>query len=338
LLREIFDGALTRRPNHIICLSAYKEALAELGEEAQKRLVHCVEYDEFNDHWAERLSEKAIYVKKRIDSIAVLPSSFGCDIGIVTSYPIAELSGVLEFCPDSCSEFNSIDEVHYYRSKWQAVDRELSVVVCAAPSMGMTAACVTASKLISRWRPRYLAMSGIAAGTSTDVTYGDVIVAESCYDYGSGKIIELPDGERKFVASPQQIPISPRLRALLQRWEANQSGMLELGAKWQRDRKFVPRMKLGVLATGAAVVQSKGLVTEILATSRKVAGLEMEGYGIFQAATLSSLPKPEVIVAKAVCDFADIKKDDDYHRMAAFTSAGFLHNFFTQERDLDFDS
>src|SRR5271170_7702446 len=41
--------------------------------------------------------------------------------------------------------------------------KELRVVACAAPQMGMTAACATAGKVIERWRPRIIVMCGICA-------------------------------------------------------------------------------------------------------------------------------------------------------------------------------
>jgi nucleoside phosphorylase/CheY-like chemotaxis protein len=336
ILREIFDGCDVKIPNHIICLSEFSDALLQLNDEAQRRLIHCVAYDELDDKWAVSLTEKATYAKKRMDLIATNPDAFDYDVGIVTSYPAVELSAVLDLCNGFIPEFHPLDELHYHTAKWDRREKKLRVVACAAPSMGMTSACVTATKLIQRFRPRYLVMSGIAAGTSKDVTFGDVIVAESCYDYGSGKILEDEDGKRTFVASPQQIPISAKLKALLQNWEANQRQMAEIGKEWSFDGSFKPKMKLGILASGAAVVQSEAIVQEVLSTSRKVAGLEMEAYGVFQAATLSSLPKPEVLVAKSVCDFADRKKGDDHQKLAAFTSARFIYKFFTQEENLSF--
>lgn len=337
LLSEIFEGNSMRSPNHIICLSAYGEAIKRLGDASRTRLVHCVEYDETNGNWASSLAEKAIYAEKRVKSTSSLPRDFESDVGIVTSSPHVELAAVLEWGQQLGGEFHKIDELHYYRAEWPGKKRNLNVVACCAPSMGMTAACATASKLINRFRPRYLVMTGIAAGTSSSVNLGDVIVADSCYDYGSGKILDLEDGTRKFIPSPRQIPISANLMALLQPWVARQTGMRELGVTWAKDGKYVPKVELGIMATGAAVVQSATLVKELLASSRKVTGLEMEAYGVFHAAELSSLPKPEVLVAKSVCDFADHKKGDGSQALAAFTSSGFIYNFFTGESDLSLD-
>ena len=42
------------------------------------------------------------------------------------------------------------------------------------------------------------------------------------------------------------------------------------------------------------------------------------------AATHAMNPKPHVIIAKSVCDFADEKKDDMYQQFAAYTSCGLI--------------
>jgi nucleoside phosphorylase len=89
------------------------------------------------------------------------------------------------------------------------------------------------------------------------------------------------------------------------------------------------------LVSGAAVVQSKSLVEQtILKTSRKTVGLEMEAYGVFHAAVLASEPRPKVLIAKSVSDFADINKSDDWQQLAAFTSARFVHSFLTKCKEL----
>jgi nucleoside phosphorylase/CheY-like chemotaxis protein len=334
LLTEIFEGINLKSPNHIICISAHKEAIEKLGDATRTHLVHCIEYLESDTGWACSLASKAVYALKRVRSTNTFPQDFDIDIGIITSYPSVELAAILELGKQLGGEFHKLDELHYYRAEWSGKYQNLNVVACCAPSMGMTAACVTASKLINRFRPKYLVMTGIAAATSKNLALGDVIVADTCFDYGSGKILDLDDGSRKFIPSPKQLTISARLMALLQPWAASQIGMIELGRSWSKDGKFVPKLEIGIMTTGAAVVQSETLVADLLASSRKVIGLEMEAYGVFQAAKLSSLPKPEVLVAKSVCDFADREKGDDAHSLAAFTSAGFVYNFFTSEPDI----
>jgi nucleoside phosphorylase len=81
------------------------------------------------------------------------------------------------------------------------------------------------------------------------------------------------------------------------------------------------------VASGAAVLQNKETVKQIVSHNRKVIGVEMETYGVFMAARLCSDPKPVAMSMKSVCDFADKDKGDDYQRYAAYTSTRFLHEF-----------
>jgi nucleoside phosphorylase len=154
------------------------------------------------------------------------------------------------------------------------------------------------------------------------------------FDYGSGKIEETPDNKRTFIPSPNQLRIDPELHAILQRWEREQTRMDIIRNSYYREQTKTPRLSLGILASGAAVVQSQDLVNEILKNSRKVVGLEMEAYGIFQAAHLASQPRPRVLVAKSVSDFANSEKSDEWQQYAAFTSARFVYEFFTNASEL----
>ncbi|MEY2563264.1 MAG: hypothetical protein QOH88_1457 [Verrucomicrobiota bacterium] len=335
VLAEIVRGELCR-PSHIICLTAYEEAADSVQEEADKTLVHVVFYEESNNRWRETLAAKAQYVERRLKQAATLPTDYQVDLVIVTSSPLVELREVKRLPGPFICEHNQLDALDYYSASWATIDsRELSVVACAAPRMGMTAACVTACKAIDRWRPRFLAMTGLAAATASGMNFGDVLVADVAWDYGSGKILDVDGKDRVFVPSPHPLTIDPNLYAILQRWEQEQMRMGELRKAWGHDEpSSVPRLVLGVLATGAAVVQSQKVVDEILSSSRKVIGLDMEGYAIFQSALLARKPRPKVIVAKAISDFADNRKADTWQRYAAFTSARFIYEFFTNAPEL----
>jgi nucleoside phosphorylase len=334
VLLEIMEGQGCRKPSHIICATAFEEMANSFQTEAARKLVHVVTYDEVSSAWRGPFVEKARIIESRLRDANKYPSRYGVDLAIVTSSPHVELQEVLRL-PGFTGEFHQTDVLHYFSADWESASgRTLRVIACAAPTMGMTAACVTACKVIERWRPQFLTMTGIAAGTKSDQHFGDVLVAEAAYDYGSGKIAETDAGERVFMPSPNQIRIDPELHAILQKWEREQSRMADVQKNWYSKGNTVPQLILGILATGAAVVQDRGIVDDILRASRKVVGLDMEAYAIFQACSLTSHPRPRVLVAKAVSDFADKRKDDSAQQYAAFTSAHFIHQFFTNVTEL----
>ena len=81
----------------------------------------------------------------------------------------------------------------------------------------------------------------------------------------------------------------------------------------------------GPLASGTAVVANKTVLQKQVMTSfQNTEGVEMEGYGVAYAASHSLEPRPNVIIAKSVCDFADERKDDSYQKFAAYTSCEFV--------------
>ncbi len=282
LLEEIVAGDTVFKPTHVVCLTEYPDLGAVIASELERSLLHVITFDEKTGVWRDVLKCKVSYIAERMKSVGRAPESYIADVGIVTSSPAIELEEVLHTTGAFKGEFNREDALHYYLDDWvSSFGRPLKVVACAAPQMGMTAAAITSMKLIERWRPRFLVMSGIAASTKKELNFGDVLVGEMVFDYGSGKIVDTAAGRRVFVADPRLLSIDVQLKALLQKCEREQPFVGEFMQAWRgRTLGWLPRINLGVIASGAAVIQSNKLVKEILKTSRKVVGLDMEAYGV----------------------------------------------------------
>lgn len=77
-------------------------------------------------------------------------------------------------------------------------------------------------------------------------------------------------------------------------------------------------------ACGSYVVADKTFMNYLVASHRKLKGLEMEGYGLYLAAHMLGR---KALLIKSVSDFADSKKGDDYHKMCSYISAWFLFEF-----------
>jgi nucleoside phosphorylase len=69
------------------------------------------------------------------------------------------------------------------------------------------------------------------------------------------------------------------------------------------------------------VVADENKVREIEAQQRKLVGIDMEAYSVFEAANDVAAPRPTAFCVKGVSDFADHKKSDDFQRYAAYTAA-----------------
>jgi nucleoside phosphorylase len=205
-------------------------------------------------------------------------------------------------------------------------------VVAAAPNqMGLSASAVLATKMILRFRPRLVAMVGIAAGVKQhEQGYGDILAAEHTFDYGAGKQSD-GTGPLAFLPDPKPIELGPRILGRLKDWAARRTGLDDIYGRWPATKpSTVLKLHVGPLASGAAVLGSRGPVEQVLTHWRKVVGVEMEAYGVHRAARDASHPAPDFLCLKSICDFAE-GKNDHWQDYAAYTAAGLFHQFVAAE-------
>jgi nucleoside phosphorylase len=81
----------------------------------------------------------------------------------------------------------------------------------------VTAASVLSMKMINRFRPRYIVMVGIVAGIKGKGNYGDILVIDHSWDYGSGKIIYDEESKKTiFLSDPRPIMLTPEIRVIFE--------------------------------------------------------------------------------------------------------------------------
>lgn len=242
------------------------------------------------------------------------------------------------------TEFQAVTYFHDWRAKtfygddhiynvatFERDGVERSLVHAKINEMGMTAAAATAMKVIYTFRPRYLIMVGIAAGVAKDDVedqrYGDVILPDVVWNYSAGKFTSPEKASIQFGGlgflprtTTESIPeeIMPYLRQAV-------------------DSEENPcHVFIGPMACGSTVVANRELLEKQVYTQyQHTAGLDMESYAVVYAANHATAPKPIPIIAKSVCDFADLSKSDDYQRYAAYSSCEFAK--FLYENFLPFD-
>jgi nucleoside phosphorylase len=224
---------------------------------------------------------------------------------------------------------------HVYRESFlqTAAGKKLRVVATASTSMGLTAAAIATTQLVLQFRPKIVAMIGIAAGTrSGGKQFGDVLVADPSVDYNSGKVVD-SKGIREFQPDPYPIGLNPRLRTVLKRYAGNDEAFEKIRARWTGK---VPggknRLHVGPLGAADQVIDDPNRVLEITKNWRKLVGVEMETYAVYRACHESPEPQPRMISFKSVCDFA-AEKTDSWQAYAAFTAAEYAVEFFKSEWD-----
>lgn len=91
-----------------------------------------------------------------------------------------------------------------------------------------------------------------------------------------------------------------------------------------------PEIEVGVIASGDKVIADAAERDAIASANRKIMAIEMEGYGVISAAW-QSFDHVRCLVIRALCDYADSGKHDQWHNYAAATAAGFTKYFLLDE-------
>lgn len=234
------------------------------------------------------------------------------------SVTTTEFRAVMHFHDWRAKTFPNDDQI-YDVATFQRDGREHTLVHAKIGEMGMTAAAATAMKVIYTFRPRYLIMVGIAAGVARseleEQMYGDVIVADSVWNYSAGKFVS-PDQAEIVYGSIGFLP-----RSTTEKIPEEIMPYLRRAAKSEENPCHV---YIGPMACGSTVVASRELLEKQVYTQyHHTAGLDMESYAVVYAANHAAEPRPIPIVIKSVCDFADSEKSDDYQRFAAYSSCEF---------------
>ncbi len=234
LLEEVLERDLYFKPREVVGLTAFTEVLESAGRRFAEDLWLVIQYDPTEDTWAQQLQRKVKYLLlvKRADPLPV-HESYMC---IVTALASPELEAVLNIDWNWQELEFSNDPTVYHRGTVLKNQSPQSIVAASASRMGMTAAAILSMKMINHFRPRYLAIVGILAGVGGRSSLGDIIAADPCWDWGSGKY-QVKGRLRQFAAAPYQVNMNSFLRSKLSLLTSNQSEFDEIrrGLAWPKD-------------------------------------------------------------------------------------------------------
>lgn len=322
LLREIHTRGCYKKPICIVGLTEYTESLCEIEEIFKDRLWSLVHYDQSTAKWSGRLGRKIEYLlEMRKDEEQNL--QYGVSLGIITALSVPEFEALF-----SLNEWESVekprDPTHYWTTTFVSPEKSIEVVAAHASQMGMPATAVAAMKMINEFRPKYLAMLGISAGVPGDVCIGDLVVADPCWDWGSGKRKHTHDGAR-FEPDPMPERLHPRMRTLFSDVQRDSGLLLSVWSEYTESKpEHPPKLHVGPCVSGSCVLADQQTRESIQEHSRKLVGIDMEAYGLMYAAAHAPDPSPKAFSMKAVCDFADSKKSDGFQRYGSRLSAAVM--------------
>jgi nucleoside phosphorylase len=210
----------------------------------------------------------------------------------------------------------SVHDRFAYRCRLETETGPLAIAIVDLGGMGGVAAAATTTAAIGEYDPEFVILAGIAAGVAApERALGDVLVAEQVVYYELAKITPGETKRRYQVLRPAHRLLRLARSIREQDW---------IGEITQpRPEPGQPRVHFGVVAAGEKVVADDALVAELQSDWSRLAGVEMESYGVAYA-DYASGRVPGFFLAKGISDWADPSKNDDWQPYAADASAAFV--------------
>jgi nucleoside phosphorylase/CheY-like chemotaxis protein len=319
LLEDLDEPGIYHRPALILGLTAYPSAYIEAQPKFSERLWTVLQD---GSNFFEPLKRSVQYLQDR--SKSTKPYDF--DLCVITALRTPELEAVYRL-PWNWDSIEPLDDSTFVRmGHFNSCGQDFRVVTARASRMGMVATGLLSCKLITRYRPRFIAMVGICAGVVGKANIGDVILANPTWDWQSGKRVRDRENSQ-FSIAPHQLGVPEFVKARFEELAADSVVWKEIRDKWEGPRLNPIRLIVGPVASGSAVLADGKVVEEIKRQHRNLVGIEMEAYGLYAAAASSTLPRPTAFALKSVCDYANPDKSDDHQGYAAYTSAETLRVF-----------
>jgi nucleoside phosphorylase/CheY-like chemotaxis protein len=327
LLDEISERDFYKTPNHVIGITAHTDLFSDAASRFSQHLLTVLQFNPEADDWVLPLQARVRHIIAAKEDLDANFEDYQSFLAVVCAIETPELNSVLNLGWSWRQIHVPHDESIYYRGEFEREGTNCIVHAAAAARIGMPAAAALTMKMISTFRPRYLAMTGITAGIPGKTNFGDIIVADPVWDWGSGKWVT-KDGKLEFLQSPHHLSPTPAIRYKFRQMSNEAAALADIKKGWLGEKpKNELSLLTGPVASGASVLADGATSERIKTQHRELLGIEMENYAVFAAAEESKAPRPEVFSMKSVVDFGDGQKNDTYQNYGAYTSAQALKHF-----------
>lgn len=329
LVEEATWSADYFHPAFVIVVSSLESVGAQREDEGKEGVFYWVHRSDASEEWRDRLLAKLKYVSSvRSRSI---PENHEFDVAVLCALEEDELDAVRSlnwsWQEDDVltSQLGSRVFVGTFSVMSDGGSREASVLCTAAPQMGMPAMAVLTSKVISRCRPRFVFMAGVAGAVRKEAggpNFGDPLIADMSWDFGSGKL-SLVRGKQVLAPDLRPISVPELMRPIMSKIRQDRELLARIRDEWKGVRPSGDLVvHIGPVGSGSAVLAAAEIVKQVVKQHRKMVGFEMETYGLYYACMNQTAPRPiGFLSVKSVMDFGHEEKDDMYKQYAAYTSA-----------------
>lgn len=337
-LRLIEQNSKTKLPLQVIGLTEYEEEYYSNKEDFNKFLFQLVLWKQGDTAWRDDLLRAVGFVSR--SKAAMLDT-----IQERNKYDILVLCALREefrelqnaFGADSWKrvKVSEKDIVAYETYIESAYIKTYRVLAYCIDKPGVAATATMASYLINSCSPKCVFMTGITGGIKRDgLKLGDVVIAESILDYTTGKIQEYQN-EIKLLREIHQIPASSMLLSQISDYLSNVNTEAVMNTNIRKNHlqhgEENYRIHKAPTICGPFVMASESVVDQLKQDDRKLAAIDMEGFGLMTVSHFLQIP---VLWIKGISDMAGSNKDDNYHTTASFASAALLHGFIKEGLDV----
>ena len=255
-----------------------------------------------NGGWIEALRQKLSRASQKIK----------CDFLIFCALPSERLA----YNSAPCS-LGSVKNIFGMNCQEIQIDQYNGFIIVPR-GMGLVNMAIVATKAIEFFQPKIVSMSGICAGVQGESNFLDIIVGKVCWEYQTGKW-----KEGSFKQEPYQAELTRYLQVDLEQSTENRELLNNIRHDLYSSALRDMSIKVAPISSGSAVIADDEIMEKIGTQHRKMAGLEMEMYSLYEAAA-QSLCSPKVFGAKAVVDMGGNDKNDDYQEVGCIVSARYV--------------
>lgn len=327
LLNEVFSTDTLNAPGDVIGITKDAAALESIASDMSSNLMAVIEEDA-GGLWRKRLSDRISYLQRATGSrLRAMNQHYEYDVAIFTALdeefrPFAE---IFEF---SEHPYFANLKTFLFEDGVGRIRRGLAYSIGEA---GQAPAASMIQSVISQFRPTLCLMSGFCGGFTDKTAIGDVVFAESVFNWDCGKW--KGDGDDAiFFPRPDPVTIkgTPMYNAVRDFIQVEMVDKIEIVNRLRTvsgGEITNLSLKMGFLASGSAVVANTSIIKKIQGLNDTILGVDMEAYGLYYAAKYSPVIPPSFLAVKAVADFCDGQKSDRYHAACSYASAKVIQNF-----------
>lgn len=331
---ELYENRGLCLPNQIIGFTAHEDEYINLKNRFEDKLWSLIRYQNGNNDWKPKIRSKVLHLIHSKDRL--IKSITECnkyDIGIICALD-EEYEQMKSAFGDNCEAHSIPDFPLPYFSKriMTAQGNEFAVCSVCIGHAGLIMTSVISSIMIKTFHLNFIFMTGIAAGFSgRELRLGDVVISKSISEPIIGKVIQEGDN-MNLKREIHSLNSDARLISNAQQLSSNADFINEFNQHLRKNNIWTERDNINIITAPTVsvpfVVGSQQLMEQIKDTGdRKLAALDMEGYGLYQAGTILKTPS---LWIKAVSDMGDEHKGDEFHKKCAYASAYFLYKLIKE--------